>query len=726
MDESSRIERFTRRLTLAAAIGCVATGDFFATPVFADPPSKNLRSLLAKGWAENASPTAENASPKRESTAKVQDEFESAKKADATSSQGKSVRLKSAKHDPTRPKPAEPKSLAAIIRPKLSPVPETVPPLESSPKADKSASSAERHMSPAATVTSSLAELIKRRSRVLVVPPQPTASNRIDPDDIRIEQRPTVERLNVKQRAEAIQARLKAISQSSVQAAKPIADPHGKPQARRPLAVETAPPKPSPRRKDKPTTSGPIRNGVTAPATKTANDLPGPTKPEKQLSTLAEAAKTSAVPSTVAKKSQRVAEGTLAGAKDAKPKAVPKESTPKIVATKRVETIFEDKTSGTLESPIRSQPDGPASSSLSRVAATPKTKNVQARPAADAKQVTISDQTRQIAENDGFALLPLKDVDSDQASELVADQPFQLSTIHATRLQELAIQSLRKAADRFRRQATHSAKKYTLESLRLIVSMRDAQTGGNQHARQLDQAFDALRESKDFCGRFGPLDQNAIQRMVDSHETQALKDRDIKNLSALEATEAYLNLARENLVRACGGVSEACDALVLLGKIEKQMARPGETHGAAVAVTLQRAAVVIEPNSSHAYGELGATLMQQGLIDQAALALQQSVEMRPTRIGYQRLLEVSRRLGDADTARRCVTSLQKPDLQDSIRVKTLSPVEFAATHRPQLASIAAKPASPNREATPAASESQSKETSAIKVSSRSLFPFGRR
>ncbi len=337
-------------------------------------------------------------------------------------------------------------------------------------------------------------------------------------------------------------------------------------------------------------------------------------------------------------------------------------------------------------------------------------------------QEPLSDRSRQIASHSGFSLLPLKSFEPESAAQLEVrpSEPSTTATIHATRLREIAQESLRISHHRLQRQATHSAKKYALEALRSIVSMRDAQVGGNHHAKQLEIAFDAIRESEDFCGRFGVIDQNALKRMVGVHETLALKDQDLENISSLEATESYLAVARSNLALAAGGAREASDALVLLGQIEKQMSRRGDTHAAAVAVTLQRAAIEIEPENAMGYRELGATLLQQGLVQQAAWALNKSVELRPTRAGYERLLEASRRLGDVDTARVCLASLEDPRMQDEIPFQQLTPEAFASTHRPNLASV--EPA----KAKPPTVEGKPRQVEASKVSFRSLFPFKRR
>ncbi len=333
-----------------------------------------------------------------------------------------------------------------------------------------------------------------------------------------------------------------------------------------------------------------------------------------------------------------------------------------------------------------------------------------------------SDRSRRVASDNGFGLFPLDSFESDAAVELGSgrDETSLTATINSTRLRELARESLRNSSHRMQRQATHSAKKYALEALRSIVAMRDAEAGGNQRAKQLDVALDAIRESDDFCGRFGPVDQNALKRMVAVHETDVLKGRDLENISALEATETYLAVAKKNLTAAAGGVREASDALVLLGNIEKQMSNPGDTHAAAVAVTLQRAAIEVAPTNGSGYRELGSTLLDQGLVKQAAWALGRSVEIQPTRSGYEGLLEASRRLGDVETARLCLESLQNPNISSETPVKTLSPDAFAATYKPNLNEL--KTATPK----PQPLEADAHKAEQTRISLRTLFPFGRR
>ncbi|MGB7328147.1 MAG: hypothetical protein WBD31_24945 [Rubripirellula sp.] len=331
--------------------------------------------------------------------------------------------------------------------------------------------------------------------------------------------------------------------------------------------------------------------------------------------------------------------------------------------------------------------------------------------------VTPASPSRSLASD---ALIPPPITPAGQASQV----PSPTALAHANRLREMAHQSLQDAKESLNRSATHSARKHATESLRMAVNMQDALEGGNQHAKFLDTALDAIRESDDFSGRFGLVDTRVLERMVSVHETKVLKNRDLSDVSAMRATEAYLSIAKDNLVAATGSSNDACDALVMLGIIEKQLHDGNGTHAGEVAMTLQRAAIEIAPTSAVAHRELGITLLEQGLVPQAAWALTQSVQLRPSREGYSRLLEASRRMGDANSSQKCLAALQDPSLPSGIPVKTLAPDAFAASYRPNPAAIQPTPTS-TQTASPEANPTRPAKTE-TRVSTRSLFPFGRR
>ena len=370
------------------------------------------------------------------------------------------------------------------------------------------------------------------------------------------------------------------------------------------------------------------------------------------------------------------------------------------------------------ESVIEEISDGPATKSIAQV--TPAEKAIElVLPESNA--VAIDEAQEKVTES---ILHPFDEVDPEAPIRLEnQSKPLSLAaSIHVTRLHGMARESLKTAKHRLQRRATHSAQNYAFKVLHAIVGMHDAKTGGNQHAKSLDEALDAIRESQDFCGRFGVIDQKALKRMVAVHETKALKDQDLQNTSAIEATEAYLAVARDNLVAACEGSQEACEALVMLGQIEASVSTAGATHSASVAVTLHSAAIEVAPNNASGYQAFGTTLASQGLVDQASWAFKQSIQIHPSHSAYRKLLKVARQRGDLATARECLAILRTGNLPSAIPVQTLSPEVFAKTHRPAPRTIQA--IQPKKVA-PVSSEIET-PTTQERVSLRSLFPFSRR
>lgn len=326
---------------------------------------------------------------------------------------------------------------------------------------------------------------------------------------------------------------------------------------------------------------------------------------------------------------------------------------------------------------------------------------------------TAEEKLTQLSMPDREVSLPISRLSRTQSS---VNQPT-MGSLQATRLRKSAQESLQTAYDRAARGANHSARKYATEALRLAVATRDATEGGNQNTLALDSAFDAIRESEDFCGRYGPANPHALGRMIISHQTTVLKQRNPDELSAYEAADAYLSFARERLITAGGTMPEASHALVLLGRLEKQVSRSSRTYCDAVSVTLHRAAIDIEPANAAAHCALGRTMLEQGLTEQAAQALQRSVELTPTRAAYKGLLEVARRTGDATAARACTAALNHPALGTDVPVVRLDVDAFARTHQPDVV---------HTHQNQQGSKPSTGQHDTPRVSLRSLFPFTRR
>jgi hypothetical protein len=295
--------------------------------------------------------------------------------------------------------------------------------------------------------------------------------------------------------------------------------------------------------------------------------------------------------------------------------------------------------------------------------------------------------------------------------------PSLLGTIGHQQLRDHAAQSIRSAQQRLDRGATYTAQKLAVDALRHIASSKDLISGTNQYSVNLTAALTAIRESNDFASTHGMADVSTMKRLVDSHQTTSLKGVDLEAMSALKATEIYLTTANRVLVYSFGDVPLAADAMILLGKVEKQIETDNPMHSGAVALTLHKAASEIAPHSGLAQRELGNTLMEQGLTTHAAEAFRRSVTIAPQRSGYQNLMEASRRTGDVQTAQLCQTILNNSDLPSDISVKQLSQDDFAKTYRP----VSYQMNSSTSDAQPENSMSPADETKAAKKPWYSIF-----
>lgn len=371
----------------------------------------------------------------------------------------------------------------------------------------------------------------------------------------------------------------------------------------------------------------------------------------------------------------------------------------------------------------------PSSKSNSQVSNAPALSTDFAAPAINqSPSIDLNNaqqRTRRVADTQGFEMFAIQNLQppAPEVSLVENELPNISATIHAKRLRKLAQAALIDSRSRLRRRATHTAKKHALEALRLSINIEDAVDGGNQHVRDLRVAQNAIRESKDFDSITTSVDWRSIQRMVAVHETEILKSDDLKNVSAVQATESYLNLARTKLVSAAGHSALAAESMLLLGMIEKQVLSREDVHSGAVSLIYHGAATEIQPSSAESHREYGRTLLEQGLVNQSIRSLKQSVALKPSRAGYQILLDASRRGGDYDLAQKCIGALNDPALFNDTAVVQLPPRQFAASYRPTPQTINATPS-------PSASKSVGKSAEPAKektrISFRSFFPFGRR
>ncbi len=215
----------------------------------------------------------------------------------------------------------------------------------------------------------------------------------------------------------------------------------------------------------------------------------------------------------------------------------------------------------------------------------------------------------------------------------------------AAELWELTRLSLRQARQAAVDGEVTALKTLSMESFRLCVSALDAAEQTDSSAVSFKKAFDAIRESNDFCLAGEGLN-SSVQQIVFEHKTDVLKKQECRVMSRHEAAYCYMTFARRSLVKASKGIPEASEALMLLGAAESMCVDGNPSHRNAIAVMLQRAAIEICPADHEPHLALGITLSNQGLGDQARLSLQRSVELRPTSRAYQELIELAMQSGD--------------------------------------------------------------------------------
>lgn len=271
-------------------------------------------------------------------------------------------------------------------------------------------------------------------------------------------------------------------------------------------------------------------------------------------------------------------------------------------------------------------------------------------------------------------------------------------------LAQSAVDQLRSAHFAARRGAFHSAKESATQTLRIIASLRDSQTGGNLHTSQLNEAITAIQESTDFTGRYGPVDQAALNRLVEVHQTPALHGVDTSSLTAERAIEAYLNYARQRWVEATIGGPLAAEATMILADLESATLTPqsnsnltesrSRLHASELALMYRRAAVEIGPDNPQATAELGRNLLSRSMPAIAKELLLLSVKQKPTRQSVEDLMRAASQSGDDQLAAECQQQLASANLPSELPVQVMSPAQFAKTHQ-QFAAPSQQAAQPN-------------------------------
>lgn len=271
-----------------------------------------------------------------------------------------------------------------------------------------------------------------------------------------------------------------------------------------------------------------------------------------------------------------------------------------------------------------------------------------------------------------------------------------------SQLAQEAVEQLRIANWAAKRGAIASAQAAATKTLRTIATLRDSQIGDNLHTLQLNACFTAIRESADFAGRYGPVDTQAIERLIEVHQTPALKNVATSNLTSPRAVEAYLDFAKSCLVNATQGGPLAAEAAMILADLETMVtggvfetpADHSSLHSSELALMYRRAAVEITPDNADASADLGRTLLKRSIPDAAKHYLLGSVQAHPTRQRVESLLEAAALSGDFVLVDQCEKQLASTPLPSELPIMMMSPQDFARTNHSLSNSMVVHPNGP--------------------------------
>lgn len=246
---------------------------------------------------------------------------------------------------------------------------------------------------------------------------------------------------------------------------------------------------------------------------------------------------------------------------------------------------------------------------------------------------------------------------------------------------------LRQCEALLRRNAFFSAREEAETGAIYLVRVLDLASNSYQAEPRLLAAQRALTEAEDFSfSQRLTTDQNFLERVIESHQTEVLKSVDVSRMSPLVAAQHYRQFAQQSLVDACQSHPWGSEVYYMLGRTYQAQAEQGAPHADSLrwkAVTFYQAAVAIAPQNSIATNQLGFILLQMDRPQDARNYLINSVQAELNRPALENLVEVSRRLNDADTQNWALQNLAQlrrmhPNQTPAPQVTEVDPQTFMA------------------------------------------------
>lgn len=216
--------------------------------------------------------------------------------------------------------------------------------------------------------------------------------------------------------------------------------------------------------------------------------------------------------------------------------------------------------------------------------------------------------------------------------------------------------------------ATYSARANLTEALEAIADSLDAANHTRFHSRALAAGLTALREADDFLRPSSGLETNSdpLIKAV-GHSTPVLKNIKRREMTRLEALQAYYSYATCQLGAAVAGIPEASTALCYLGRLQQYTDENSDQKtalGQPKSLALYQAAVLADARNYRAANDLGVVLAGCGRLDLARKAFIYSakIESRPETL--QNLAVVYQQLGDKSTAQSLAARAAKINADD--------------------------------------------------------------
>ncbi|MEQ1824392.1 MAG: hypothetical protein ABL921_00520 [Pirellula sp.] len=242
---------------------------------------------------------------------------------------------------------------------------------------------------------------------------------------------------------------------------------------------------------------------------------------------------------------------------------------------------------------------------------------------------------------------------------------------------------LTKCDSLLKRNAFHSAREEATQGLRRLCRTMDAHRRTLSSSPALEKAITSLREEADFQN----IHQiEAVQSLVASHSTEALKGRPLDSVSPEIASQHYRTFARYQFVVAADRHPWAADLLYAYGKTLEKEAELDSSRAFFLrnqAVTCYQSAMQVSPNQIEVGNQLGYALITLDRIDEAYQALSTSLNNKPTAGAWNNMAEIYRRRGAPAYAEyavqqaNAIASSQPQFSYDNPHVTEVDPATFA-------------------------------------------------